>query len=241
MSGHSKWAQIKHKKASSDAKKGNLFSKLAREIAVAAREGGADPSFNARLRVTIERAKSVGLPKDNIARALAKASGPGSGDAFFEFLYEAKGPLGVSILIEGITDNKNRTLGELRRVLLERGAKIADPGSCVWNFEKIGILAGQADAARGVSKEGLELAIIESGAREYEVSDDEFFIETDFTNLAKTRSDLEKRGFNAREQRHFYKPKTEIVLPPDKLKGMSSLLEELSAHDDVQEVYTNVK
>lgn len=137
MSGHNKWAQIKHKKAATDAKKGASFSKMVREITVAARTGDPNPDMNIRLKAAIERARAGGLPKDNIDRAVAKARGRGSGEELFEFLYEASAPGGVAILIEGITDNKNRTLNEVKHLLTAHDSRLADPGSLLWNFEKV--------------------------------------------------------------------------------------------------------
>lgn len=137
MSGHSKWSQIKHKKALTDAKKGNLFSKMVREITVAARTGGANPDMNPRLRAAIDRARSIGLPKDNIERALSRATGGGPEQELSEFLYEATASGGIQILIEGITDNKNRTLAEIKRILSGGGAKFVPSGSLLWNFEKV--------------------------------------------------------------------------------------------------------
>lgn len=136
MSGHSKWHQIRHKKTVTDAKKGQLFSKLVREITIAARTGGASPEANPRLRAAIERGREAGLPKDNMERALSRAAGGGEGENLEEFLYEAaKGA--VQILIEGITDNKNRTLGEVKQIISKYGARLVPPGSLLWNFEKV--------------------------------------------------------------------------------------------------------
>lgn len=136
MSGHSKWKQIKHKKALTDAKKGQLFSKMVREVTVATRAGGPKPESNPRLRAALERARALGLPKDNIERALERASGAGGEAALEEFLYEAAAPKGVMILVEGITDNKNRTLNEVRQILAAHGAKLVPSRSLLWNFEK---------------------------------------------------------------------------------------------------------
>jgi len=182
MSGHSKWSQIRHKKAITDAKKGNLFSKMVREITIAARVGDRDPDANIRLKAAIERARAIGLPKDNIERAIAKASGHGPGQELSEFLYEASAPGGVAILIEGITDNKNRTSNEIKRLLSKHDARLADPGSLLWAFEKI----WTADSG------------------------------------------------------HTYKSRAPISLPelPASLK---MLLEAISEHSDVQEIFTNIK
>lgn len=137
MSGHSRWSQVKHKKAASDAKRGQLFSKLVREITMAVRSGGPDPDANPRLRSALERARSLGLPKENSERAILRASGGEGGASLQEFLYEATAPNGVQILVEGITDNKNRTLAEIRQTLAGHGAKLAPPNSLLWNFEKV--------------------------------------------------------------------------------------------------------
>lgn len=138
MSGHSKWSQIKHKKASTDAKKGQLFSKLVKEITVAVKSGGTSQEGNLRLRSAIERGKSLGLPKDNIERAIERATGGGKDADLKEFLYEVLGPGGVFIIVTGITDNTNRTLNELKQILGEFGAKLVSPGSLLWNFERAG-------------------------------------------------------------------------------------------------------
>lgn len=137
MSGHSKWAQIKHKKAITDAKKGLLFSKMVREITVAAREGGANAESNPRLRSALERARSIGLPKENMERAISRASGAGADSDLQEFLYETLAPGGAMILVEGITDNKNRTLAEIKKVLSLHDAKLVPQNSLLWNFKKV--------------------------------------------------------------------------------------------------------
>ncbi len=137
MSGHSKWAQIKHKKALTDVKRGQLFSKLVREITVASSVGGSNPDSNPRLRAALLRAKSFGLPKENIERALERAAGRGGTKELQEFLYEVIGPTGSYILVEGITDNKNRVLGEIKQILAKYGAKFVPPGSLLWSFERV--------------------------------------------------------------------------------------------------------
>lgn len=137
MAGHSKWKQIKHKKGAADAKRGQLFSKLVREIMVAVRTGGSNPSTNTRLKVALERARASGLPKENSDRAIARASGTGDGVELIEALYGAIGPGGIAILIETITDNKNRTLAEMKNILNEFGGKFVEPASVLWNFEKV--------------------------------------------------------------------------------------------------------
>src|SRR3989344_2941690 len=178
MSGHSKWSQIKHKKSITDQKKGALFSKIARELTEAARAGGPDTDINARLRASIEHARSSGLPKENIARAVLRASGATDADSARDFLYEAFGPEGVLILIEGTTDNKNRSLAEIRKILSDHGAKFSDPGAVLWNFEKRGLLFVRREDSPDATEYQIELAVIDAGARDYEKDGDVWVVET---------------------------------------------------------------
>ena len=240
MSGHSKWSQIKHKKGITDAKKGRLFSKIVREILVAARVGGAQMQANPRLRSAIERGHAIGLPKENIERAIAKASGSTEGAELQEFLYEATVPGGVSILIEGITDNKNRSFSEIRHLLAERGAKMADPGSVLWNFDKVGTIEIAEEDNHTKTKDEIELIIIESGASDFTSVDRMWIAETSFTEAEKVRRALEANGIMIKEIGHDYKPKNALILSPEKKDSLESFLDALTDHEDVQEVYTNL-
>ena len=240
MSGHSKWAQIKHKKAITDAKKGRLFSKIVREILVAARTGGPHPEANPRLRSAMERARSEGLPKDNIERAIAKASGSGENETLQEFLYEATAPGGVVMLIEGITDSKNRSFAEIKHLLAERGAKIADPGSVLWNFDKIGTILCAKDDNAHKTKEDIELAIIEAGATDFHMHEDVWVIETSFTGIDKVKRALELAGVAVKEAGHDYKPKNSLPLSLEDQQTAALLIDAIADHEDVQEVYTNL-
>lgn len=240
MAGHSKWKQIKHKKAVTDAKKSQLFSKVAREIMVAARAGGTSAETNIRLRTALERARGVGLPKDNIERAIERAAGAGDDAKLQEFLYEASAPGGVLILIEGITDSINRSIAEIKHILSGHGAKLAGPGSVAWNFDKIGILVISAEANPRKTGDDLELLIIDAGASDARREEATFFVETEYTRRDAVRSRLEGAGVVVGEIGHDYKPKNTVELE-EKLRGsMNSLLDDLLAHDDVQEVYTNL-
>jgi len=242
MSGHSKWTQIKHKKGATDAKRGQLFSKLVKEITIAAREGGVNPDANARLRSAMERARSEGLPKDNMERALARASsGKNDGNELFEFLYEAAAPGGIAILIEGITDNKNRSLNEIRHMLSEQGARLAEQGSLIWNFEKIGVLAIEKQETSNMrkSQDAVELAIIESGARDFQEEDGAWIIETSFGERELVRERLAAAGIVVRESGHDYKAQRPVDVPPELAPKIETLLDTLLGQDDVQEVYTN--
>ena len=241
MSGHSKWSQIKHKKAASDAKRGQLFSKLIREITVAAQQGGPNPDANHRLRAAMERARDGGLAKDNIARALERASGRGAETELSEFLYEAASPGRVAILIEGITDNKNRTHAELKHLLAEHGGRLAEQGSLVWNFEKVGLIECRREHNPTKAAEEIELAIIDSGARDFRHADRQWLIETEFSSRDAVRTQLERRGIALASAAHDYKPRVRLEIAPAELEKIELLLDALVAHDDVQEVYTNLQ
>lgn len=240
MSGHSKWSQIKHKKGITDVKKGRLFSKIVREILVAARVGGPQIQANPRLRSAIERGRAIGLPKENIERAIAKASGGGEGVELQEFLYEATAPKGIALLVEGITDNRNRSFAELRHLLAERGAKMADLGSVLWNFEKVGTIEITQEDNRAKTKDEIELTIIESGAADFASNDGTWIAETPFTEVEKVRRLLEAAGIVIQEVGHDYKPKNTLTLLPQEETSLESLFEALLDHEDVQEVYTNL-
>ncbi len=238
MSGHSKWSQIKHKKALTDAKRGKVFSKLAREISVAAKVGGGNPDMNVRLRSAIERARTFGLPKDNIERAVQKAAGADNPEDLHEFIYEALGPGGSSIIIEGISDNKNRTLGEVKIILNSLGGKLAEQGSLSWNFEKVGMIEVSDSIAPNPEK--TEEIIIESGAEDFKKTESGWLIETHFGDLEKVRKNLEKAGLKIAAVGHDFKPKSETNLSAEHKEAIEKLVETLHDQDDVQEVYTNL-
>lgn len=240
MSGHSKWSQVKHKKALTDAKKGQAFSKMVREITIAAKTGGSSPDSNARLRSAIERAKSIGLPKENVERAISKASGVDSENALQEFVYEASAPGGIAIIIEGTTNNKNRTLSEIKHLLSECGGKLAEQGSLLWNFKKVGIIEIAGDTDSKKTADETELALIEAGAEDLKQNGSGWLVETEFTRLEKVRRNLEERGFKINGVLHYYKPGAVVELTGNTKEKIEKLLDKLALHDDVQEIYTNL-
>ncbi|MDP3779241.1 MAG: YebC/PmpR family DNA-binding transcriptional regulator [bacterium] len=240
MSGHSKWSQIKHKKAITDKKKGKVFSKLVREIMIAAKTGGGT-NANVRLRSAIERAKAEGVAKDNIERAVAKGTGASEGQDFKEFLYEATGPGGVAILIEGITDSTNRTIAEIKHLLSKNNGRISEPGSLLWNFQKVGILEVSVEQNASYSKNDIELAFIESGARDFSQIENDWIVETDYTTREQVRKQLEEKSIIIKSSNHDYKPGSTVTLDEQTLTSVEALLETLTDHDDVQEVYTNIE
>ena len=240
MSGHSKWAQIKHKKAITDAKKGQLFSKIVRGIALAARSGGPNPETNPGLRRALERAQAQGVPKDNLRRALARASGNDDAVNLQEFLYEATAPGGILILIEGITDNKNRTLTEIKQILTRYGGKLAAPGSVLWNFDKIGIIEVEAKAVSAESKENLEMAIIESGATDFQVLNGVWIVETNLSELESVRQKLEQQKIPVKNSGFDYKSKSPLELPAEDKSRIPKILDEVRDQNEVQEIYSNI-
>ncbi|TSC78867.1 MAG: Transcriptional regulator [Parcubacteria group bacterium Gr01-1014_33] len=240
MSGHSKWSQIKHKKALTDARKGKLFSRIVREITVAAKTGGSAMDANPRLRAAMERGRNAGLPKDTIERAIQRAESQEEGALLSEFLLEASAPGGISLIIEGITDNKNRTFAEVRHILSERGARLAESGALLWNFDKIGIIEVERLSATTQEHEEKELLIIESGARDFGEEKDSWIVETDFQERDRVRRSLEENGFVVKETGHEYRSRTPIVADETVTRKIEPLLHALEEHDNIEEVYTNL-
>jgi YebC/PmpR family DNA-binding regulatory protein len=236
MAGHSKWAQIKHKKATVDARRGQLFTKLARAITVAARDGGGDPDGNAALANAIEKAKSYRMPKDNIERAIARGTGAGGDAAAIEAVtYEGYGPGGVAILVESLTDNRNRTAAEIRHLFGRADASLGEPGSVSWMFEKRGVVL--VDAGR-YSEDDLIVAI-DAGAEDVVTDGDSLRIVCDPTDLRAVREALEAAGVEVQSIEQSMIPKTTIDVGPDDARKLLRLLDGLDDHDDVDQVYAN--
>lgn len=240
MSGHSKWSQIKHKKAASDAKKGQAFSKMSRMITVAAKEKGPDPAMNPKLRMTIDRARSLGMPKENIERAVKKATEKTNKELLEEIRYEAYGPGGAALLIDCVTDNKNRTTAEIKHILSQYDGKLATHGSVEWLFEKRGALSVKIGNA--AETDALELKLIDLGA-EGTASNEEFAVA--YINPAKIsvmKPALEDKGIVVAEEYVTFLPKNPADISDEKTKNkIVELLETLNDNEDVQEVYTNIE
>jgi len=240
MSGHSKWSTIKHKKAATDAKRSKLFSQLARLISVASKEKGSDLTCNPNLRMLIEKAKIANMPKDNIDRAIKKGAGELEGVSYEEFLLEAYGPEKIAILIEGITDNKNRTVSEIKNILTKQNAKMANPGSVSYLFSKKGAIEiGLEDNA--LPKEELELSVIESGADDMEWSDDTLTIYTSPENLMAVKNILDEKGIKIKSFNFDWIPAVKAEIPVEQREKVEKLFDTISDHDDVQELYSNLK
>ena len=239
MSGHSRWHQIRHRKALTDAKKGKLFSKMARLIAVAAKEKGADPAMNSKLRMAVESARAVGMPKENIERAISRGAGGIGGEAFEEVRYEAYGPGGAALLILGVTDNKNRTTSEVKHLLAEYAGKLAIEGSVAWLFKKMGAVDFPKESV-GSAPEELTLTLIDAGADDVQEFPEGFTAYVNPDSLEEFKEELGRKGLAFSRVRVDYVPTNPILLSEDDKAKLASLLEALDEHDDVQEVYTNV-
>ena len=236
MAGHSKWASIKHKKAATDAKRGKLFTKLARAITVAAREGGGDPDGNPALGLAVQKAKDARMPKDNIERAIAKGTGADQdADAFEAVNYEGYGPGGVALLVEALTDNRNRTGSEVRHAFSSHGGSLGEPGSVAWIFDKKGELV--ADANR-YSEDDLMVAI-DAGAEDVSVDEDVYEIVTEPADLQAARAALEGAGIELDSAELTMRPTTSVDLDEDAARKVLRLIEALDDQDDVNAVHAN--
>ena len=236
MSGHSKWASIKHKKKAVDAKRGALFTKLTRAITVAAREGGGDPEGNPSLALAIQKARDASMPKDNIERAVAKGTGADSdADAFEAVLYEGYGPGGVAILVDALTDNRNRTGSEVRNAFTKHGGNLGEPGSVAWIFEKKGEIV--VDGSR-YSEDDL-LVAIDAGAEDVALDDDVWEIVTGPTELAAVRKALEDAGVQIDSAELVQRPTTRTPVEEDRVGTLMRLIDALEENDDVQGVHAN--
>ncbi len=243
MSGHSHFSSIKHKKEITDAKRGKVFSKLARQISVAVREKGSDPETNSGLRLVIEKAKEFNMPKDNIERAIKRGTGELAEEKLEEVIYEAYGPGGIAIIIEGITDNKNRALGEIKQILSQAGGKLADSGSVKWMFERKGaiIIIYHLSLTNNQSKEDLEMKAIEAGADDIYWHNDILDVYTKPENLEKVKKNLENQGIKVESASLDWVAKDEIELEEKEKKAAERLFELLDENETVQEIYSNLK
>ena len=237
MSGHSKWSTIKRKKGAADAKRGKIFTKLIREIATAARIGGADVESNPRLRLIVDKAKGANMPKDNIARAIAKGAGGGDdGETYDECVYEGYGPGGVAILIEALTDNKNRTVGEVRHALTKHGGNLGASGCVSYLFEKKGLVSV---AAAGVDGDALMEAALEAGAEDVVEAGDTLDVVTTVADFAAVRDALAEAGFAIASAEISMEPSTTVELSGKEAEQMLKLSDALEDLDDVQQVHAN--
>ncbi len=239
MSGHSKWSSIKHKKGAADAKRGKLFSKLSRAIIVAAREGGPDPAGNLALQNAIEKARSYSMPKDNIERAITKGSGADTeGTSFDTVVYEGYGPEGVAVLVEALTDNRNRTASDVRHAFSKHGGNLGTTGAVAWQFERKGVVLAAAGSA---DEEELLLAAAEAGADDVELDGSSFVISSPPEALTALRKAVEAAGFTVESAELAMVPKATVAISDEAIaRKVLRLVEGLEESDDVQDVYVNV-
>jgi YebC/PmpR family DNA-binding regulatory protein len=236
MSGHSKWAQIKRQKGANDVKRGALFTKLSRELTVAARQGGPDPEMNFRLRLVVQKAREANMPADNIERALKRAAGAGDGADLHEITYEGYGPNGVAVLVEALTDNRNRTVAEIRSVFTRGGGSLGESGSVAWQFNSRGTLNV---ATAGRDPEEITLAAIDAGAEDFTVEDDSVTVLTAPADLEAVRSALIDAGFEVTSAELTMTPTTPLRIEGGDAEQVLRLLDRLEDLDDVQRVYSN--
>jgi YebC/PmpR family DNA-binding regulatory protein len=235
MSGHSKWASIKRAKGAADAKRGQLFTKLGREITVAARDG-ADPSGNARLRMALLRAREANMPHDTIDRAIKRGSGAGDGANFQEITYEGYGPSGTAVMVHAMTDNRNRTVAEIRSTFSRNGGNLGESGSVGWLFDSKGVILVEIN---GHDADDLALQAIDAGAEDVQVSDDVVEVFTDPGSLEDVRGKLEQDGVSISDASVNLIPTTTVDLDEKAAEQVLRLIERLEEIDDVQNVYTN--
>jgi YebC/PmpR family DNA-binding regulatory protein len=244
MSGHSKWSSIKHKKAIVDSRRGAQFTKLARAVTVAAREGGGDPDSNAALENAVRKAKAASMPKENIERAIAKGTGEGGdGDALETVVYEGYGPAGVALLVETVTDNRNRTGPDVRNLFTKHGGSLGEPGSVAYLFEKKGVILVDAGAGEGggtpITEDDL-LVAVEAGAEDISEEDGVFEIVTALPDFTVVRRALEEAGIELASAELTYRPSSLVPIEHDgQVEKLMRLIDSLEENDDVAAVHAN--
>lgn len=236
MSGHSKWASIKRKKGKTDAQRGQLFTRLIKEITVAAREGGGDPEGNPRLRVAIQSAKGANMPQTNIDKAIKRGTGELPGISYESVSYEGYGPGGVAMLIETLTDNKNRTVAEIRHIMSRHGGNIGEVGCVGWMFHKRGAISVDKEKA---DEEKIFMVAVDAGALDVKLEGDSFEILTEFEDFDKMKKGLEENNIPLDQAEITMIPQTVVKLEGKEAEQMLKLMEDLEGHDDVQKIYAN--
>ena len=236
MSGHSKWATIRRKKAVIDAKRGKMFTKLIKELTIAAREGGGDPAANPRLRLAVDNAKAANMPADNIERAIKKATGELEGVTFHELTYEGYGPGGIAILVEVATDNKNRTVAEVRHIFSKNGGSLGESGSVAWMFERKGVVSLPQ---QGKSEEDILGIVLDEGAEDLSSQDEYFEIQTPVESFESVRKALLNKNLQIENASLQWIAKNNIAVTGEDAEKVMRLIEGLEDIDDVQNVYSN--
>lgn len=237
MSGHSKWSTIKRKKASTDAKRGQVFTRIARELSIVAREGGGDPDSNFRLRLVMDKAKQANMPKDNIERAIKRGTGELKGEVLEELMYEGYAPNGIALLLDTLTDNRNRAVSDIRRVLTRHGGKLAETGAVSYLFEQQGFISAEAGDA---DPEELALLVIDEGALDVNIDNGTLEIYTDPKDLQRLKETLEAQDIELNAADLIMTPKAMTELGESDTFKVMRIIEALEELDDVQQVYSNL-
>ncbi len=237
MSGHSKWSSIKRKKGATDAKRGAAFTKIMREVSTAARLGGGDVSMNPRLRLAVEKAKGVNMPKENIERAIKKGTGELEGVQYEEMIYEGYGPGGAAVLVEVLTDNKNRAAGEIRHIFTKMGGAMGAPNSVAWMFEKKGYVA--LDRSKDVSEEKLMDVALEAGAEDVREAESGWEVISDPKAFETVKASIEEADFSVASAEITMIPQSNVTLKGEEAARMLRMMSAFEDHDDVQNVYSN--
>lgn len=237
MSGHSHWAGIKHRKGLNDAKRGAVFTKHGKLITIAAREGGGKPEMNFQLRLAIDRARAENMPKENIDRAIKRGTGELGGEELAEIVYEAMGPSNIMMLIKTATDNRNRTVNEIKAILSDFGGKLGEMGSAMWNFDQVGFI--DADIS-GKNKDEMEMLAIEASAKDTKIDSDILTVITAPQDLQKIQKELQVKGLLIKDFGLSYEAKTKADVDEKTKASYEKLLEALDEQDDVQEIYDNL-
>jgi YebC/PmpR family DNA-binding regulatory protein len=237
MSGHSKWSTIKRKKAATDAKRGKIFTRVAREITIAAREGGGDVDTNFRLRLAIDKAKAANMPKDNIERAITRGTGGGADAQLEEVTYEGYAPYGVALLVQTLTDNRNRAVAEVRRVFNKQGGSMSEAGAVAWQFDRKGYIAIEPN---GVDDDAIFEHAVDAGAEDVIFGDDLIEVYADLSEFQAVQENLQACGVNFATAELAMVPKNTLQLPPDQAYKVMRVIEALEDLDDVQQVYSNL-
>jgi YebC/PmpR family DNA-binding regulatory protein len=237
MSGHSKWSTIKHKKAAVDAKRGKIFTRIAREITIAAREGGGDPDVNFNLRLVIDKAKSANMPKENIERAVKRGTGELKGADLLEVMYEGYAPNGVALLVHALTDNKNRTVADVRRVLTRQGGTLAEAGAVAWQFERKGYIAITPD---GADEDTIFEVAVEAGADDVVFGEDLVEVYAELEHFQAVRQALQEAGIQFETAELAMIPKATLQLEEKQTLQVMAVIDALEELDDTQQVYSNL-
>lgn len=238
MAGHSKWANIKHRKGAIDAKRGKVFTRIAREIIIAARLGGGDQTANPRLRLAVQKARGVNMPNDNINRAIQKGTGELEGQQMEEMMLEGYGPGGIGIVMECVSDNRNRTVADVRRILSRNGGSMADAGAVAWNFARRAVISVRQDDK---TEDDVLMAVLDAGAEDVRAGEGTFDVQAPMENFELLRTALDAAGFTIAEANLQYIPSQTLELTGEQAAAALKLLDLLDDYDDVQDLYSNLE